>query len=1070
MTRRSFVKAATVAGAAAALSTKVAGSLVETDQAWALENTDELKMYVSTCHGCIQACPCRVYVRNNTVVKLEGHPLAPTSQGSLCLKGLNQLHTMYSPRRVLYPLKRSGERGAENAKWERISWDEAIELAATKIAEAIEQYGTYSFFASVGGGGAYSFMQAMTIPMAFGSPTVFEPGCAQCYLPRFSIADYMYHGADQSIADCAVLESFKGLAPLEVARGATQDTKVMVLWGAQPSVSQTAQSGRGMAELRALGCKTVVVDPNMSPDAVKATVWLRVRPATDGALILAWHRYIFENKLYDADFVKTWTNLPFVVDPDTHLPLYATEVFPEYRQIAPDNTPAYVCYDNKSKSLKPFEYMAKDVDPEIFWKGEVKVGGKAKTCCTAGQIYKDTAEPWTLEKAEEVCWVPKDIIEKGIKIYAEAEVAGIANGVPSDMQQIASQVPLGLMSLDMIMGYVNKPGATLTQNSPAPKERPVATFNGFGGMFGSIFGIGYRVGETEAQNKARIDAMPPGMFPGGKGTLYVMNQLLIDRLGMKNHKGLYQWCHSHIPSVLEAIKTGVPYKPRVWYDMSGNKLAVLGNAGSWYDAFDEVDFCICQYPMITSFQIEVADLIFPLGEWLEATGASGFGQLNYPFPSPGVVHIGETVSNSVPPQKVVNAASKILNDYLAGGNEIVLGAVGATKGAGPADPSQPSRGGAEEKQTSNNATVYHGSKADQFEMVFPFGLGVMGGEQEDSVIQQKHAEKYGAPDYDTFMGDVPKYMEPFGASYGLDASGNFTGEPNPNFGYRDPKEYWIYDQHLGMADDGLPAGFGTESRKCEVYCTLLVKMAANGHPYCYPRTQEAVDVSIGQEVKDQNPDYDYVGTYSPICQHIEPIESPIEGQIGYDPEYPLVITSGRVYYFHHGTMRHSAFARELYPAPDVRMCQKTADAYGLKHMDWVDVTSRRGTITGRVYIHNGMAEGVLWMERFWNPECFDSSQKKITGGWRESNINVITKNSAPYNEVFGSYTNRGFAVNIKKGVRPEGVWVEPKEFTPFLPSQPNQYVDGIGSALDMEQTPQVAFSDWDPNAVPGGGM
>ena len=56
----------------------------------------------------------------------------------------------------------------------------------------------------MGGGGSYSFMEAMTLPMAFGSPTVFEPGCAQCYLPRWALSKLFYGGDDQSIADNAV--------------------------------------------------------------------------------------------------------------------------------------------------------------------------------------------------------------------------------------------------------------------------------------------------------------------------------------------------------------------------------------------------------------------------------------------------------------------------------------------------------------------------------------------------------------------------------------------------------------------------------------------------------------------------------------------------------------------------------------------------------------------------------------------------------------------------------------------------------------------------------------------------
>ena len=248
LTRRSFVKASALVGATAAFGASMAGCMQEAPQEQAPSGggADEgLVRMKTSCHGCIQMCPAIAYLKDGVVVKLEGDPDAPVSRGSLCIKGLNQLHTMYSPRRVLHPLRRAGERG-EN-KWEVISWDEAVEEAATHICDAIDKYGPYSFFASVGGGGAYSFMEAMTLPMAFGSPTVFEPGCAQCYLPRWSMSKLFYGGNDQSIADNAVQEIFRP--------DPDNKAEVVVLWGAQPSVSQTAESGRGMAELRAKGVK-----------------------------------------------------------------------------------------------------------------------------------------------------------------------------------------------------------------------------------------------------------------------------------------------------------------------------------------------------------------------------------------------------------------------------------------------------------------------------------------------------------------------------------------------------------------------------------------------------------------------------------------------------------------------------------------------------------------------------------------------------------------------------------------------------------------------------------------------
>ena len=930
VSRRSFVKMAALAGAAAAIGTQMTGSLVETPKAYA-DEPSEVKVVRTSCHGCIQMCPALATIENGVVVKLEGDPDGPVSRGSLCIKGLNQLHTMYSPRRILHPLKRVGERGTTD--FEVISWEEAIDLASDQIKDAIDKYGNYAFFASVGGGGSYSFMEAMTLPMAFGSPTVFEPGCAQCYLPRWSLSKLFYGGDDQSVADNAVQEIFK-----------VEDNKaeVVVIWGAQPSVSETAESGRGMAELRAAGVKTIVVDPNFSPDAVKADVWLSVRPGTDTGLLLSWFRYIFENKLYDEQFTKFWTNLPFLIDPDTKLPVKAQELFPDFEQTTPANTPAYVCYDNITGSVQPFEFSAPEnavVDPEVIWTGEYE----GKTYKTAGQIYWEECEPWTLEYTEEVTWVPADLNEEAIKLYTSLN-GGIVNGVASDMTESASQVPLGCMGLDAIMGRINKPGVTMTQKGEAsiPTTRPVTMHNGFGGMFSDMYGVGAVTGMSDEENEERIQRLGEEMPDSQR----ILNQLLVDRLGMKDHKGLYAWCHSHIPTVREAIATGEPFKPRVWFDMSGNKLAMLGNAKSWYDVFPEVDFIIGQYPMLTSFHIEAADLVFPLREWLEEPMVN-MNQLGVSFLQNECAHIGETVSHSIPAAQVVNACREKWGGHIPNGLELGEG------------------------------TAYTGYATE-------------------AEVKQNVATTLRAESWEALQADVDAYVpcQPLG-------------------------EYWQYNQHETIVDDGLPAGFGTESRKVEVYCQILLRMARNGYPFCYPEPQEACE------------------DYSPICAFIEPAESPINDEAnGEGGEYPFILTSGRVPYFHHGTMRHAAFSRELYPVPDVRINPASAAELGIEHGEWVKVTSRRGEIAGRAYLTEGVAPGVVWMERFWNPECFDESvpAEQRTAGWRECNVNVLTKNSAPFNEVYGSYTNRGFTVRVEKGEKPANVWVEPKEFAPFLPT------------------------------------
>ncbi len=1068
ITRRNFVTAAAVAGAALA-----AGSLLDScaPKTTTKESSDtdedgtgeidtrpydqtKVDFYTTICHGCIANCAVKAYVQDGVVVKLEGHPDSPLSQGSICMKCLNQLHTVYSPRRILYPMKRTGAKGAANAKWERMNWDDACEEVAQRIFESMQQYGTYSIFASAGGGGSYV---GSAIPpaamMSILAPNGFEPGASQCWMPRTSMAKYMYGGADQSMADSSVKEIWKGLSEADQEAGITGSTDTIVLWGTQPSCSQTAQAGRGLAELRERGLKTIVVDPNFSADAAKATVHLPLRPGSDVGLINAWFRYIFENKLYDEQFCKYWTNLPFLIDPDTKLPVLASELFSDFKQTTPEDTPAYVCYDLKTNAVAPFEYSSPEnstVNPEIFWSGEYK----GKKYSTAGQIYKDEVEPWTLDRAEKFTWVPKDRIEEALKIYTGpaqlGKMAGIAHGVATDQQEISSQATLGLLGLDMVMGYVNKPGATLTQNFGG------AAFGGGGGPTLGLEGAnewgkcyadgvqsrptssyvdnnyGYVVGASESTNKKRIEE-------ADQQSLEIAAQIWKDRIGQSQFRGLGAWSMCSIPMIREAIETGKPYQPHVWLEWSGNKLAVIGSSAAWYSAAQKLDYIVGEQPLLTSFHEELADMVFPTEEWLEDVGANS-SQLNYSFANPQIIHLGESVTPMEP-----------YNDYL----NIVYDKVNA-------DPDSI-------VFTGMNKTVKELGVQFPFTAIFaPFpSTDEIGWQQQVSSM----AETLGiSPD-----ATKEEYME----ALKNNPKGYSVSTPSD--------EYWTYGQHLTLADDGLPMGFGTESRKCEVYCTLLIKLGRTGWPYMWPN-------GFDQPADSRITLYD--GDYCPIARVPKQKEAPqVDGFDdyieSYDSDFPFALTSGRVTHFHHGTMRHAAFARELYPAPFIEINPKDAEELGISQGDWVEISSRRTVgddydvnnsgvemalnhekshntkvgdpIHAIAYVTNRIAPKVVWMERFWNPECYDKSvdQSKRTGGWAECGVNVLTNAiDTNFNEVFGSYTYRGIAVNVKKSDRPEFVWTQPEQFEPFMPTTANQVIDEVGVLRDnaslIQDAPHVA--------------
>ena len=280
MTRRGFLKSTAAMGAVTALGISAADSLTAVDPAHADEASD-VKIIKTSCRACIASCAVLAHVRDGRVVKIEGNPESPMSQGGVCAKGLAGIQALYHPNRNKYPMRRVGERGSN--QWERISWEEALTEVATKINEVSDKYGSEAISVSTGGGGNPHFSNVKRFGEAINTPNVWEPGCSQCYLPRMG-ASLLAYGAGKpnnlSFSDSNGWDYYYTDSPVTS----------LVLWGTDPSNSSVATGGRALAELRNRpeGLRTVVIDPRYTLDAAKAEVWLPIRPGTDAALLLTW--------------------------------------------------------------------------------------------------------------------------------------------------------------------------------------------------------------------------------------------------------------------------------------------------------------------------------------------------------------------------------------------------------------------------------------------------------------------------------------------------------------------------------------------------------------------------------------------------------------------------------------------------------------------------------------------------------------------------------------------------------------------------------------------------------------
>lgn len=254
-----------------------------------MEREDE-RVVKSACRMCHGICGVLVHIRNGRVVKVTGDPDCPTSNGYICVKGKASVELLYHPDRLKFPLKRVGARG-EN-RWQRISWDEALDTIAEKLLKFKHEFGAESIVTMQGTGRPYSVFHAR-FRHCLGTPN--EVGCTHvCYFSRV-VASAMTCG---TLPICDYY-GFGDVYP-----------KCVVVWGCNITESGASDGmcGYQLTQTVKKGAKLIVIDPRRTRIASKADHWIQIRPGTDDALALGMLHTIIKEELYDKDFVRKWAS------------------------------------------------------------------------------------------------------------------------------------------------------------------------------------------------------------------------------------------------------------------------------------------------------------------------------------------------------------------------------------------------------------------------------------------------------------------------------------------------------------------------------------------------------------------------------------------------------------------------------------------------------------------------------------------------------------------------------------------------------------------------------------------
>jgi len=239
------------------------------------------------CFNCEAACGLLAYVdkQKMTIQKFEGNPVHPGSRGRNCAKGPATINQVNDPERILYPLRRAGERG--EGKWERVTWDQVLDDLAMRIRSALQQGRNNEILYHVGRPG-HEVIYNQRVLHAWGidghnsHTNVCSAGARTGYA--------FWHGFDRPSPDHA-------------------NARFILLLSSHLEAGHYFNPhAQRIIDSKGTGAKVCVIDTRLSNTAAKADYWLSTWPGSEAAVLLAMANILLQEDLFDREFVRTWVN------------------------------------------------------------------------------------------------------------------------------------------------------------------------------------------------------------------------------------------------------------------------------------------------------------------------------------------------------------------------------------------------------------------------------------------------------------------------------------------------------------------------------------------------------------------------------------------------------------------------------------------------------------------------------------------------------------------------------------------------------------------------------------------
>ena len=229
---------------------------------------------------CQDSCSWVAHVQDGTVIRVSGAREHPFTRGVLCAKVNDYQERTYSSDRVLYPLRRTGRKGA--GEFERVTWEEALDIIATRFSEIISQYGSEALM-------PLNYLGSMGVVQRRALMRLFN-----------ALGATQFHGSICGAAGNILEEEGhpRGFDPEEMVH-----SRFILLWGAN-LLTTSHHHWHFINEARRSGARVVCIDPRRSRTAEACDEHISIRPGSDTVLAAGIAHVILKEGLADLTFAE----------------------------------------------------------------------------------------------------------------------------------------------------------------------------------------------------------------------------------------------------------------------------------------------------------------------------------------------------------------------------------------------------------------------------------------------------------------------------------------------------------------------------------------------------------------------------------------------------------------------------------------------------------------------------------------------------------------------------------------------------------------------------------------------